>query len=163
MKMFSNCSCGSWRRTSWTSAFSCGCSSRTARRCSTGSTPTGRSSWQTMLTLGETTVKQHFVDSFFATNQNHFCQFVFSPHISLNIALIAGSASKLQEEHSQFTVASNVSQSQFEQDWFDFIKKCKSISTSCKISLTLSSLSLFQWTLSNLIFSIQSTQLDLSF
>ena len=69
-------------------------------RCLTGSTRTGRSSWPTTLTSGATTVKFcHNISNFKYCNINSIkLQWFFW-----------GGASKLQEEHGQFTVASNVS------------------------------------------------------
>ena len=71
-------------------------------RCLTGSTRTGRSSWPTTLTSGATTVKFcHSISNF------KYC------NININSIKLQwffwGGASKLQEEHGQFTVASNVS------------------------------------------------------
>ena len=72
-------------------------------RCLTGFTLTGRFSWPTMLTLAVTTVFfEYFLDPII---------FLVSDVIVdvYCISALPGTASKLQEEHGQFTVASNVS------------------------------------------------------
>ena len=79
-------------------------------RCLTGFTPTGRFSWPTMLTLVVTTV---FFKIFFWAPPYSLLVMLLLMFIALFIvyciSALPGTASKLQEEHGQFTVASNVS------------------------------------------------------